>query len=74
MNAQKCVRAFYQFQSMTNVHMYWCDRSRVYMYQMDLKGLYLCVITNIQGFMCDVNIQGYVYVMRIFKEALGVYV
>lgn len=45
------------------------------MYPMGLKGLYLCVVrTNIKGFVCDVNIQGYVYVMRIFKEALGVYV
>lgn len=36
-----------------------CDCSRVYMYRVDFKGLYKCVTgVSIQGFVCDVNIQG----------------
>ena len=39
-----------------------CDCSRIRMYQMDFRGLNKWVIgTSIQGFVCDVNIQGYVY-------------
>lgn len=37
-----------------------CDCSRVCMYQMHFRELNKCVRNKHQGFVCDVNIQGYV--------------